>query len=51
MQSTPNIILCTCDQLRAFEVGCYGNPVVQTPNVDRLAALRRDARGGDPGHP
>lgn len=38
MKPRPNIVLCTCDQLRAFEVGCYGNPVVQTPNVDRLAA-------------
>jgi choline-sulfatase len=36
--STPNIIFCTCDQLRAFETGCYGNPVVRTPNIDRLAA-------------
>ena len=34
----PNIILCTCDQLRAFEVGCYGNDVIRTPGVDRLAA-------------
>ena len=34
----PNIILCMCDQLRAFEVGCYGNPVIRTPNIDRLAA-------------
>lgn len=34
----PNIILCTCDQLRAFELGCYGNPVIRTPNLDRLAA-------------
>jgi arylsulfatase A-like enzyme len=33
----PNIVLCTCDQLRAFETGCYGNPLIQTPNVDRLA--------------
>jgi arylsulfatase A-like enzyme len=33
----PNIILCTCDQLRAFETGCYGNAVIRTPNVDRLA--------------
>jgi len=34
----PNIILCVCDQLRAFEVGCYGNRVIRTPNIDRLAA-------------
>jgi arylsulfatase A-like enzyme len=34
----PNIILCTCDQLRAFEVGCYGNRVIRTPHMDRLAA-------------
>jgi len=33
-----NIILCLCDQLRAFEVGCYGNAVIRTPNMDRLAA-------------
>ena len=33
----PNIVLCMCDQLRAFEVGCYGNEHVRTPNMDRLA--------------
>jgi arylsulfatase A-like enzyme len=37
MKSAPNIIICTCDQLRAFEVGCYGNRVIRTPNIDRLA--------------
>ncbi len=38
MPRRPNIILCNCDQLRAFEVGCYGNSVIRTPNIDRLAA-------------
>lgn len=33
----PNIIIITSDQLRSFEVGCYGNDVIQTPNIDRLA--------------
>ena len=37
MKKHPNIIICTCDQLRAFEVGCYGNSIIQTPNLDRLA--------------
>lgn len=37
MTAQPNVIICICDQLRAFEVGCYGNEVVRTPNVDRLA--------------
>ena len=26
-----------CDQLRAFELGCYGHPTVRTPNIDRMA--------------
>ncbi len=38
MNKQPNIIFCTCDQLRAFEVGCYGNTVIHTPHIDRLAA-------------
>ncbi|MCH2568726.1 MAG: sulfatase-like hydrolase/transferase [Pseudomonadales bacterium] len=33
-----NIIVCLCDQLRASEVGCYGNDIIQTPNMDALAA-------------
>jgi len=33
----PNVVVCLCDQLRAFEVGCYGNRVVRTPAIDRLA--------------
>lgn len=38
MKSRPNIIICTCDQLRPFEVGCYGNTVIRTPNIDNLAS-------------
>ena len=34
----PNVVVCFTDQLRPFEIGCYGNPVVRTPHIDRLAA-------------
>lgn len=37
MKDRPNVIVCICDQLRSFEVGCYGNTVIRTPNIDRLA--------------
>jgi arylsulfatase A-like enzyme len=33
----PNIILFMPDELRADALGCYGNPVIKTPNFDRLA--------------
>jgi len=33
----PNILFVFADQLRAHSVGCYGNPEVKTPNLDRLA--------------
>lgn len=34
----PNVVILFPDQLRWCEVGCYGNPVIRTPNIDRLAA-------------
>jgi choline-sulfatase len=34
---SPNVIVVLTDQLRAFETGCYGHPVVRTPNINRLA--------------
>ncbi|HEX6499054.1 MAG TPA: sulfatase [Micromonosporaceae bacterium] len=34
----PNIILIISDQLRRQALGCYGDPNVSTPNIDRLAA-------------
>jgi len=33
----PNVVLITADTLRVDHLGCYGNTVVQTPNIDRLA--------------
>jgi arylsulfatase A-like enzyme len=33
-----NFVLFIPDELRAESVGCYGNGVARTPNIDRLAA-------------
>ncbi len=33
----PNILIITTDQMRADCMGCAGNSVIQTPNLDRLA--------------
>ena len=34
----PNILLLFSDQHRADAMGCAGDPIIQTPNLDRLAA-------------
>lgn len=34
----PNFLLFITDQHRADWLGCYGHPVVRTPNIDSLAA-------------
>ena len=38
MSVKPNILLIMCDQLRADVLGCYGNSLVNTPNINRLAS-------------
>ena len=39
MSDTPNVLFIGVDQLRADNLGCYGNPICETPHLD---ALERD---------
>ncbi len=34
----PNVVLIVTDNQGAWTLGCYGNPDIKTPNVDRMAA-------------
>ena len=38
MASVPNILFLLTDNQRNDLLGCAGNPIIQTPNLDRLAA-------------
>ncbi len=38
MASQSNILFLITDQQRVDTLGCYGNPICRTPNIDRLAA-------------
>jgi len=37
-QRAPNIILILADDLGYGELGCYGQAIIETPNIDKLAA-------------
>ena len=38
MPDRPNVIIFCVDEMRADHLACAGNPIVQTPNLDRIAA-------------
>ncbi|HJD41447.1 MAG TPA: sulfatase-like hydrolase/transferase, partial [Candidatus Mediterraneibacter quadrami] len=38
LKKKPNIVFVLTDDQGAWAMGCAGNPDVQTPNLDRLAA-------------
>jgi len=37
-KSLPNIVVVYCDDLGYGDLGCFGNEVIRTPHIDRLAA-------------
>ncbi len=45
MSDRPNFLFLISDQHRADWLGCYGHPVVKTPNIDAIAA--QDTRFDD----
>ena len=38
MKSRPNMLFIMSDQHSKFHLGCYGDPLVRTPHLDRLAS-------------
>ena len=34
----PNFVVIFCDDLGWGDLGCFGNPILRTPNLDRMAA-------------
>lgn len=37
VENRPNVVILIADDISRDDFGCYGHPVIQTPNIDQLA--------------
>jgi arylsulfatase A-like enzyme len=37
-ESPPNVVIIFCDDLGWGDLGCFGNPTIRTPHLDRMAS-------------
>jgi len=51
MSDRPNVLFIHTDEQRADTLGCYGNDIVDTPNIDQLAAEGATFEEGHCTHP
>ncbi|MFT5129139.1 MAG: arylsulfatase A [Rhodothermales bacterium] len=38
LHAAPNLVIIYCDDLGWGDLGCFGNPTIQTPHLDQMAA-------------
>ena len=40
----PNILIFCTEEQRSDHLGCMGHSILKTPNIDRMAAIRKENR-------